>query len=116
VKRTIRAVGAAVVLATSAACTAARSPAATPAAAGPPSQAVVVTSGSELPAGAGKTILDTACTTCHGLNEVTKFGGFYNRQQWRDIVVTMVEYGAPVKMPDVDVLADYLNAQLGRRN
>ena len=95
-------------------CASARRPAAP--AQVPPSRAVVVTSGSELPSGAGKAILDASCTSCHGLNEVTKFRGFYNRQQWRDIVVTMVEYGAPMKPPDVDVLADYLTEQLGRRN
>ncbi len=110
--RVLWVVGSAVLLT---ACASARRPAATPTPAAT-SQAIVVTSGSELPAGAGKTILDASCTSCHGLNEVTKFRGFYNRQQWRDIVVTMVEYGAPMKPPDVDVLADYLTAQLGRRN
>jgi hypothetical protein len=77
-----------------------------------PSQAAP---GDELPDGDGKKILVAACTTCHDLGEVTKFKGYYERQQWRDIVVTMVEYGAPVDEPQIDVLADYLDQHLGKR-
>jgi len=69
----------------------------------------------ELPDGDGKKILLASCTACHELTEVTKFRGYYNRQQWRDIVVTMMEYGAPVDDKQVDVLADYLAAALGKR-
>jgi competence protein ComEA len=69
----------------------------------------------DLPDGEGKKILLTSCTSCHELTEVTKFRGYYNRQQWRDIVVTMMEYGAPVDEKQVDVLADYLTAHLGKR-
>ena len=69
---------------------------------------------SELPEGRGKQILSTACTACHDLREVTKFRGYYDRAQWRDIVLTMVEYGAPVGKGDVEVLADYLVEHRGR--
>jgi hypothetical protein len=69
----------------------------------------------ELPEGEGKKILMTSCTSCHDLSEVTKFRGYYDRKQWRDIVVTMMEYGAPVDERQVDVLADYLTQNLGRR-
>lgn len=72
-------------------------------------------SGDDLPDGEGKKILLAACTSCHELDEVTKFNGYYNRAQWRDIVVTMVEYGAPVDERGVDVLADYLAKALGRK-
>src|SRR5215208_455904 len=67
----------------------------------------------DLPDGTGKTIILASCTGCHSLREVTKFRGFYNRAQWHDIVVTMVEYGAPVGTKDVEVLADYLVEHLG---
>ena len=50
--------------------------------------------GDELPDGPGKKVLVRACTTCHDLDEVTKFKGYYTRAQWKDIVVTMKEYGA----------------------
>ena len=71
--------------------------------------------GDELPEGAGKTVLLRACTACHDLEEVTKFKGYYTRAQWKDIVVTMKEYGATVADGEVDVLSDYLAEALGKR-
>jgi cytochrome c5 len=68
-----------------------------------------------LPEGTGKTILQTSCTTCHELDEVTKFKGFYTRAQWRDVVVTMVDYGAKLQPTEIDVLADYLAEHLGKK-
>jgi cytochrome c5 len=69
----------------------------------------------DLPDGDGKKILQASCTTCHDLTEVTKFKGFYTRDDWRDIVRTMVAYGAKVKDSDVDVLVDYLARNLGKK-
>jgi virginiamycin B lyase len=69
----------------------------------------------ELPDGAGKQILQSACTACHDLDEVTKFKGFYTRAQWRDVVVTMVDYGAKLQPAEIDVLADYLDQHFGKR-
>jgi competence protein ComEA len=69
----------------------------------------------ELPDGDGKKILLVSCTSCHDLSEVTKFRGYYDRKQWRDIVVTMMDYGAPVDERQVDVLADYLAQHLGKQ-
>jgi cytochrome c5 len=71
-------------------------------------------SNDDLPDGEGKKILETRCTSCHELTEVTKFRGYYNRAQWRDIVVTMVEYGAELKQPEIETLADYLAQHLGK--
>ena len=68
----------------------------------------------DLPDGEGKKILVASCTACHDLSEVTKFRGYYNRAQWRDIVVTMVEYGADLKKPEIETLADYLAQHLGK--
>ena len=68
-----------------------------------------------LPDAPGKRILEASCTSCHDLGEVTKFRGYYDRAQWRDIVVTMVEYGAKVEKREVEVLSDYLVQHLGRR-
>jgi hypothetical protein len=68
----------------------------------------------DLPDGEGKKILETRCTSCHELSEVTKFRGYYNRAQWRDIVVTMVEYGADLEKPEIETLADYLAQHLGK--
>ena len=69
----------------------------------------------ELPEGDGKKILVSSCTACHDLSEVTKFRGYYDRKQWRDIVVTMMDYGAPVDEKQVDILADYLAQHLGKK-
>jgi len=69
----------------------------------------------DLPDGEGKKILLSSCTSCHDLSEVTKFRGYYDRTQWRDIVVTMMEYGAPVDEKQVDTLADYLVEHLGKQ-
>ena len=91
-------------------------PRSTPAAVGAATQAPSRTADVErLPAGRGKEILQASCTTCHDLGEVTKFKGYYDRAQWRDIVVTMVEYGAVLEKNDVEVLSDYLVQHLGRR-
>jgi cytochrome c5 len=87
--------------------------AATPTAPSPaPAQAITA---EQLPAGAGRQILANACTSCHNLREVTKFSGFYGREQWRDIVLTMMDYGAPVNEKEVEALTDYLTQHLGKK-
>ena len=93
--------------------TAATLPAATPATA--PATITAAAAPDGLPDGAGRQILMSACVACHGLREVTKFRGFYTRQQWRDVVLTMVDYGAPVGEKDAEVLTDYLTANLGKK-
>lgn len=75
----------------------------------------LVTAADDLPDGEGKKILEKSCTTCHDLTEVTKLRGFYTRAQWRDVVVTMKEYGATIDDKQVDVLTDYLVANLGKK-
>jgi mono/diheme cytochrome c family protein len=76
---------------------------------------VAAATSDDLPDGPGRRLLMGACVQCHGLREVTKFRGFYTRPQWRDIVLTMVDYGAAVGEKDVDVLTDYLTEQLGKK-
>jgi cytochrome c5 len=91
-------------------------PAPSPTAPAPsPAAPVAAAAADALPDGPGKKILTTACVACHALTEVTKFRGFYTRPQWRDIVQTMVDYGAPVGEKDVEVLTDYLTEQLGKK-
>jgi len=69
----------------------------------------------DLPEGPGKQILNRACVSCHALTEVTKFRGFYTHPQWRDIVQTMFDYGAPVNDKEVEVLTTYLTESLGKK-
>ena len=80
-----------------------------------PASSQTSTPGDELPDGDGKKILQSQCTSCHELSEVTKFRGYYDRKQWRDIVVTMVEYGADLKNAEIETLADYLAQHLGKQ-
>ena len=68
-----------------------------------------------LPDGPGRQILMNACTSCHNLREVTKFKGFFVRAQWRDVVLTMMDYGAPVNEKEAEVLTDYLTSALGKK-
>jgi cytochrome c5 len=68
-----------------------------------------------LPDGPGRQILMNACTSCHNLREVTKFRGFYVRAQWHDVVLTMRDYGAPVNEKEVELLTDFLTANLGKK-
>ena len=68
-----------------------------------------------LPDAPGRQILLNACTSCHNLREVTKFKGFYVRTQWRDVVLTMMDYGAPVNEKEAEVLTDYLTSALGKK-
>jgi len=71
--------------------------------------------GDDLPDGPGKKVLLRSCTTCHDLDEVTKFKGYYTRAQWKDIVVTMREYGAVLDDAEVDALADYIASAIGKK-
>ncbi len=102
------------------ACTVSCAPktARTPVATSPAPAAIPATmaaASDELPQGPGRQILTRACVSCHNLREVTKFKGFYTRPQWRDIVQTMVDYGAGVNEKDVEVLSDYLTEHLGKK-
>jgi hypothetical protein len=72
-------------------------------------------SGDGLPEGKGKQILNAFCIICHESTEITKFRGYYDRRQWRDVVVTMKEYGAPLDEMQLETLADYLEQNLGKR-
>ena len=69
----------------------------------------------DLPDGDGKKILETACTTCHTLDEVLKFRGYNTKDEWRDVVVTMVKYGAELKDPEIEILVGYLGKNFSRQ-
>jgi mono/diheme cytochrome c family protein len=83
-----------------------------PAMSAPPVQAFEA--GVELPAGQGREILVSACLGCHELTALELFRGFYTRDSWRSLVVTMRANGAQLADADVDLLADYLAEHFGR--
>jgi hypothetical protein len=66
----------------------------------------------ELPEGDGRKILETACAACHDWKDVTKFRG-YKKEEWADLVHTMVQYGAMLDETQANVLVEYLVKNLG---
>jgi cytochrome c5 len=68
----------------------------------------------QAPQDPGQVTLNRACTVCHTLGEVTKFKGYYGREQWADVVHTMRAYGAQLKDDEVTPLVDYLLKTYGR--
>ena len=62
----------------------------------------------------GQVILNRACTVCHTLGEITKFKGYYGRDQWADVVRTMRADGASLQDAEVTPLVDYLFKTYGR--
>lgn len=68
-----------------------------------------------LPPGKGREILEAACTSCHEFEEILKLRGKLDRDQWRIVVRSMIDYGAEVDPKDVEVLVEYLDQHLGKR-
>jgi hypothetical protein len=80
---------------------------------GGPGAAARADPGIALPDGGGREILLTDCLGCHDLGGLDLFKGFYGREQWRDLVLTMVAHGAAVDAAEVEELADYLTRYFG---
>src|SRR5215472_12255099 len=62
--------------------------------------------------GAGKMILENACTACHDLDLVMDMK--LSKQEWDDLVKSMISKGAAVEDKDVAVLVDYLAKTYGK--
>lgn len=58
----------------------------------------------DLPEGVGKELVQSACSSCHGLNMITGSAGFASAAEWRRVFSTMIE------LPDAqaDTIAGYL--------
>ena len=65
----------------------------------------------QLPDGDGKKILETACTSCHGLDGVVKL--HMDKEGWEGLVSSMVSNGAQVDSKDFPVLMNYLVKNFG---
>jgi len=63
----------------------------------------------------GEKILQRACTVCHNTVEITKFKGYYSRDQWADVVRTMRADGAVLQEDEVPVLVDYIFKMYGKK-
>jgi hypothetical protein len=69
--------------------------------------------GIALAPGAGSDVLVRACTACHDLQGLEAFKGYYDRSQWHALVLTMVEHGAVLEPPEIELVTDYLVAHFG---
>jgi cytochrome c5 len=65
----------------------------------------------QLPEGDGKKILQTSCTSCHGLDGVVRL--HLDKSGWEGLVSSMVSNGAQVDSKDFPVLVDYLVKNFG---
>jgi cytochrome c5 len=63
----------------------------------------------------GEKILLRACTVCHATSEITKFKGYYSRDQWADVVRTMRGDGASLQDAEVPILVDYIFKMYGKQ-
>ena len=59
-----------------------------------------------LPDGAGKKIMLEVCTMCHELHRIRDTGA--TREEWDDILVHMINEGAPLTDDDFPILLNYL--------
>lgn len=60
----------------------------------------------ELPEGAGKSLVEQACTACHTLESVTSQRA--TRQGWKSIVDNMIQRGASATADEQQTIVDYL--------
>ncbi len=58
----------------------------------------------QLPEGAGKQLVETACSSCHGVNLIMRSAGYSSPAEWRRLMSTMVN------LPDAqaNTIAEYL--------
>jgi cytochrome c5 len=64
-----------------------------------------------LPDGEGKKVLQTACSSCHGLEGVVRL--HLDKEGWEGVVASMVSNGAQVDSKDLPLLIDYLVKNFG---
>jgi mono/diheme cytochrome c family protein len=64
-----------------------------------------------LPDGAGREIVERACSQCHSLEAVLR--SRLSRGQWEARIDAMIAKGAKLSDEDIDVVAGYLAAHYG---
>lgn len=69
--------------------------------------------GIELPAGAGRELLEVACTRCHDLRGLQAYQGYWNRRRWTTMVETMMRNGAVLEPDQKLQVIDYLTLFFG---
>jgi hypothetical protein len=67
----------------------------------------------DLPRSEGLELVLRACTKCHDLGGLDAYKGYWNRVQWKEMVVAMVKNGAELLPAEQEVVADYLTRHFG---
>jgi hypothetical protein len=68
----------------------------------------VISWGQNLPDGPGRDKLLTACTVCHGLDNITNSHKKLTAEEWEVYLYDMVARGAPLHKNDIEVVKQYL--------
>jgi hypothetical protein len=68
----------------------------------------------DLPDGAGKDVVVKACTSCHDADNFTSKK--HSKAEWKEVVDTMVAYGAEVTDEQTEIITTYLAKNYGKAN
>lgn len=66
----------------------------------------------DLPDGAGKDVVVKACTSCHDADNFTSKK--HSKAEWKEVVDTMVAYGAEVSDEQSEIITTYLAKNYGK--
>lgn len=66
----------------------------------------------DLPDGAGKDVVVKACTSCHDADNFTSKK--HTKAEWKEVVDTMVAYGAEVSDDQSEIITTYLAKNYGK--
>jgi len=67
-----------------------------------------------LPHGEGKLVVESACSTCHSLTNITDMRR--TSAQWEYIITMMVSYGANLSDNEIETVLLYLNENFGKES
>lgn len=66
----------------------------------------------DLPDGAGKDVVVKICTSCHDADNFTSKK--HTKAEWKEVVDTMIAYGAEVSDDQVEIITTYLAKNYGK--
>ena len=64
----------------------------------------------------GARLFESACTLCHDLGGITENPGVYTETAFRNLVIAMVDYGAPLDEEQIETLVGYLTTTYGKKS
>jgi virginiamycin B lyase len=69
----------------------------------------------ELPAGKGKELVQSFCSSCHGISTITRSAGFASADKWQQLFSTMVDLPATETNTVASYLAEHFPEDTSRR-